>query len=399
MLTRYLYKINWTINKIYVYALNLVFNIFIKKDSNILLSGCKFKLTGKEVFNYNSKYLFLYITQNYPDMKFYWLCDDKNMLREFHKRGFKNVVSRRSPKGIWAILTAKYWFCDLEAPQISEFCSKNSAATIINLWHGSSGLKKVQLDNKDVDKNKIKLFLNYKYSYHVVNSDYEAECRKSAFNAKNNEIKFFGSPRLDILYKNIENAEIFMDEDFTNIKRFKEQGKTIILYTPTFRDTGKNISSWLKAQQLKDILKNNNAVLVCKLHPRDNNSLNFKLPEEIYEMNKHSDIYPVLRFSDALITDYSSIYFDYLHLNKPIIYHIPDLDEYQKKCRGFYRPYETLIAGICTRTDDELFKALIDAINGIDNYEEQRKNLLNEMFITQDGNNCERIVKWIRSLD
>ena len=115
-------------------------------------------------------------------------------------------------------------------------------------------------------------------------------------------------------------------------------------------------------------------------------------------MNYDSDLYAVLKYMDAMISDYSSVYFDFLLLDRPIIYYVPDLEEYQEKCRGFYEPYENLTAGIKTRTEEELIDAMQDVINGIDNYKEDRKRLRDQTFKYQDGKNCERVVEWIKSL-
>lgn len=190
-----------------------------------------------------------------------------------------------------------------------------------------------------------------------------------------------------------------MEEDFAKIKSFKEAGKKLFFYMPTFRDTGKDISGWLKSNKLKEFLRQNNAVLVCKLHFADKNSLNFELTEDFYKMDSDSDIYPVLKYSDALITDYSSIYFNYLLLDKPILYYPIDLAEYQEKCRGFYEPYDKLTAGVKAYNEQELINAMQDVINGVDNYKEERKALRDRMFKYQDGCNCERVVEFIRSLN
>lgn len=190
-----------------------------------------------------------------------------------------------------------------------------------------------------------------------------------------------------------------MEEDYNNIKSLYKQGKKLFFYVPTFRDTQKDISGWLKSRNLHNFLHENNIVLVCKLHPFDKNSLDSDLVEDFYKMASDSDIYAVLKYSDALITDYSSIYFDYLLLDKPILYYVPDLEEYQEKCRGFYRPYEELTAGIKTYNEDELINAMQNVVNGVDNYKGQREKLRDKMFKYQDGRNCERVVEWIRSLD
>ena len=376
------------------------------RDKNIVVMGLrtsitKLNKTSKDYFMHNTKYLFLKLSKICNDFKFIYLCDDKEISETLKAKEFKNIYSRKSLKGLYYTLRAKYWIYD-----DSKDCINNKllsgGATCINLWHGTGSLKScgniLELyKNPLISKIYIALF-PFKSSYYNIDSEHEANGRKYMFGAKDNQIVINGSPRLDIFYNDIPNADIFMEEDFAAIKGFKEQGKKLLFYTPTFRDTGKDISGWLKSEKLHSFLRANNAILVCKLHFADKNSLDFELPEEIYKMDSTSDIYPVLKYADGLISDYSSIYFDFLLLDKPIIYHVPDLEEYQEQCRGFYEPYETLTAGVKTRTEDEIISAMQDVLNGVDNYKDDRKRLRDQTFKYQDGHNCERVVEWIKSL-
>ena len=391
-------KIYYTVSGIKT-VLSYILECFIKRDKNIYLSGCNFIEINKEMFNYNTKYFFLYMSQNHPEIKFYWLCDDKEMLKEFNKRGYKNVISRNSLKGIWAILKAKYWFCDIDPKQVTLFNHASSKACLINFWHGAGRLKKVHYDNPDYKPNYFKRKFKKWYDYVVINGDIERASRKSAFRLKDSQIVVLGSPRCDVLYKDIPDSEIFMEKDFYNIKKMKEDGKFIILYTPTFRETGKDISGWLKSEKLLNLLKEYNAVLVCKLHPRDENSLDFDLPNEIYRVEPKSDAYPLLRYADMMIADFTSIYYDYLLSDKPILFYVPDLDEYLAQCREFYEPHQNQAPGAYTKNEDEMFEALEDILNGNDKYKNDRKRLRDLTYKYQDGNNCKRIYEFIKGLD
>ena len=401
-MTKILKKIRWFIKVVLIKIIGFILNIIIPRNEHYITFNAKYD-KNHEIFLHNTKYLYLYLNTR-KDYHLTWLCDNKDMVKIFKRYGYNNVYSRKSLKGIYYSLRSKYWFYDYlvgDLPQIYIF-----GATLINLWHGASGLKKFGYDsdiqNPFKNMNRLQKFiydkLRKKDSYYLVNSKYEIQCRKTAFNAKEEQFVLLTSPRLDVLYNNIPNSEMFMEDDFKNIQTLKESGKKIFIYMPTFRDTGKDVSSWLKSENLKIFLGNNNAILVCKLHPNDKNVLNYDFGNGFYIMQKDSDVHPILKYTDAMITDYSGIYFDYLHLDKPIIYHIPDLYEYKTQCRGFYRPYETLTAGIYTKTDEDIIYAMQDVINGVDNCKDKRKALLNEMFIYQDGKNCERVVEWIRSL-
>lgn len=399
-------KIQWTINKIIgLFFFNIINILHIKLDENLWVLGLKEPPYKHENFFYNTKYLFLYLSEHCPDIKSVWLCDDNKMLKEFHKKGYKNVYPRLSIQGILSLAKSKYWFCDVNSNQITRFSCAIAKAKVINFWHGAGGLKRVGIKDYKNSINIKNKFIHFFYklmkkedTYYIVNSVYEGKCRKLAFDAKDKQLIISGSPRLDALFNDIKGSDIFMEDDFKNIIRLKEQGKKIFVYMPTFRDTGKNISHWLLSEKLKQFLDKNNIVLLCKLHQHDSNLIDFS-SEEFYKVANTSDIYPILKYTDALITDYSSVYFDYLLLDKPIIYHIPDIVEYTEQCRGFYRPYETLTAGVYTKTEDELLSALKNVIDGIDNYKEKRKELRDEMFVYQDGNNCERVYEFIKSLN
>ena len=397
-------KIKWFLYKFLCLILSLFLNI-IKKDNKLILFGLKPDPFIKDLFIHNSKYFFLYL-QNNTDYKTIWLCDDKKMLKHFRKCGIKNVHTRHSLKGIYYIIRAKYWMCDITANQITRFNSSRTNSIVINFWHGIP-LKKIGYDaaeqlykfKQNGIQEKIYRLLKKDDDFLVVNGNYEQLCYTTAFQKDKEYIKILGSPRLDVLLNDIPNADLFMEKDFEIIKAFKQNGKKLFIYMPTWRDTGANVSCWLKSEKLREFLKQNNIIFICKLHPYDKNSNNIKSDETIYIMDNESDVYPILKYTDSLITDYSSVYFDYLLIDKPILYFVPDLEEYQEKCRGFYRPFEELTAGIKVYNEEELMNAMQDIVNGIDNYKEKRKILRDEMFKYQDGKNCERAMEFIRSLD
>ena len=381
--------------------IGFLLSLFIPRDSKYIAVGCY--IDNLNMFMHNTKYLFLYLNNERSKYKCVWLTNDKKIIDKLKSNGYENIYKRSSIKGWWFALRAKYWIYDYSPSSVSNKCFCSNAIKI-NLWHGTGSLKQSFNDDKNfIQKgslqSKIYNFLRIKDSYFNVDSEHEGFYRKSAFNAKDEQIIIKGSPRLDVLYKDIPNAEMFMKDDFKNIKAFKEQGKKLFFYVPTFRESKEDISGWLKSKKLEQFLKNNNVILVCKLHPFDTNSLNFELGEEFYKMESDSDLYVVLKYMDAMISDYSSVYFDYLLLDRPIIYYVPDLKEYQEKCRGFYEPYENLTAGIKVKTEQELLSAMRDIIGGIDNYKGDRERLRNQTFKYQDGRNCERIVEWIKSLD
>ena len=402
MLTIYKYLV-FFIRKMFCKLISIILSILIIRDKNIFLFSCS---TNKkqDIFLHNTKYFYLHMNNFYrKQYKCIWLTDKPEMLRTFKKLGFI-AYNRHSIEGIFYSLRAKYWFTDIYKRDITyNILSHN--AICINFWHGIP-LKKIAYDAEKVHpikKYKKTVFniwniMRDAENFYIANGLYDKQIYESAFITSNNNIQILGSPRLDILFNNIPGATIFVDNCYDSIKEYLKKGKKIIIYMPTFRDTGKNISQWLQSDKLKDFLIKNNILLICKLHPLDRTLPNCTSNEYLYIMDKESDVYTILKYTDGLITDYSSIYFDYLLLDKPIIYYSIDIEEYQEKCRGFYAAYEDLTAGIKVYSEKEILYALSDVISGKDEYKEQRKQLRDKIFKYQDGKNCERIIEWIRAL-
>lgn len=400
-------KFIFFIKNIFKITIMFFIGLFAIRNKKIIIMGQRKPKTKtikvpNDYFMHNTKYLFLYLNNNSQhDLKIIYLCDDKNMIKELKDKGYRDIYPRKSFKGIYYALRAKYWLYDDSRFSVT-FPILSAGAVCINFWHGISykyiGVSEKYYKLKNWEKRIYKFFY-VENDYMIANSDYDANIyiRDWLMNEKN--IKKLGSPRLDSLLYEFKNEQIFMEEDYNNIKRFKDSGKKIIIYMPTFRDTGKDISGWLKSDKLKEFLNQNNAVLVCKLHFADKNSLDFQSSEELYKMNSDFDIYPVLKYSDCLVTDYSSIAFDYLLLDKPILYYVPDLKEYQEQCRKLYMGYNDFAAGEIIENEKDLIPALENIANGIDNYKEKRKILRDKMFVYQDGKNCERVMDWIKSLN
>ena len=401
-------RIIFVMRSVFRGILGFFISLFIRRDKNIVLFGnypIPFFKSNKrtEQFMHNTKYLFLYLTQNETGLKIIYLCDDKNKRETFIKKGYKNVYSRKSLKGIYYTLRAKYWITDYDTDSVADYLLSYKAV-IINVWHGMP-FKKIIFTEKRYSKDMTKLISKIwnvfrpKNNYIIANNTIDQQIYVNAFIMELKNIIIKGSPRLDVFYNDIKDKELFMEEDFENIKHLKEQGKHLIIYMPTFRDTGKDILGWLNSEKIRALLKKNNAVLLCKIHPADKNSVKVSSCEEIYIMDGHSDVYSVLKYTDILITDYSSINFDYLLLDKPIIYYPLDFEEYQQKCRELFTSYKEFTVGEIANTENELLQAIQNAIEGIDNFKEQRKVLRDKMFKYQDGKNCRRVAEWIKSLD
>ncbi len=404
-----MYKVLKIINYIVINSIRLFANKvtqIVPRNKNIWLFNCVVNANNQNAFTHNTKFLYLYISEH-PEFGIspIWISTDKNIIKILKQTNKYDAVYKYSLKGIWLCLRAKYYIINLDPAcnnEISQLMC--GGATIINLWHGIP-LKSIGLDVSYIYQKLSPIFkklhkcIRLKANYYITNYLYDTQIFKKAFDLNDEQLKILGSPRLDTLFSNFNNENLFMENDVENILKFKEQGKKLLLYVPTYRDTGKDISNWIQNPKLLLVLKQNNAVLICKLHPVDANAIDINNSETFYKMSNNSDINAVLKYTDALITDYSSINFDYTLLDRPIIYFVPDFEEYQLTCHKFYTPYKEFAIGDVCKTEDELLSAMQEVINGIDNYKEQRKILRDKIFKYQDGKNCERVIKWIKSLD
>ncbi len=178
--------------------------------------------------------------------------------------------------------------------------------------------------------------------------------------------------------------------------------KKIVLYTPTHRDyekKEKDLSRFLLgfSADLKDLdsfLRREGILILCKLHPKQNKEIiDMSLPSSImiHKPNHEYGLTELMQISDGLITDYTSGYFDYLLLDKPIIFNFYDVDIY-KSTRGFtYNPIESITAGEIVKDVDSFKRALLLLDDNAESFKEKRRFVRDLFFTYQDDKNCERV--------
>jgi len=215
-----------------------------------------------------------------------------------------------------------------------------------------------------------------------------------------------GYPMHDILYNNAKG-------DLSKIT--ENSYKKVILWMPTFRqniswnrnDSGleENVGIPLLNNQneylsLNEQLKKNNSLLIIKIHPMQDlnelkigNETNIKIltASEVKKLN--IDNYRLMKETDALISDYSSAAFDYLHCNKPIGYILSDEESY--KLGFIVEDPHSMMAGHMIYTFGDLTKFIEDVIDNNDIYVKDRICLFNKVFYYHDGNSCKRLVDFM----
>lgn len=260
---------------------------------------------------------------------------------------------------------------------------------VVQLWHGTGTIKKF---GQSVNRGRLKRLeksANKTITHLVVNSEYTKKLYQEVFGISEEKVYLLGLPRTDSLFsekKKEEDLERFYKE-FPTL-----QGKKMILYAPTFRDHEvENPKIRVDISLLlKEIPKE--YVLVLKLHPFVASAFRMETLEEgdrgrVYNMSNYRDLNTLLFASDMLITDYSSIIFEYCLLGKPMIFYAYDLDSFSDQGRGFYENYEEYVPGpVVTNTQD-----MISAIRKEEFDKEIMVEFKNKNYQYLDGRSCQRL--------
>lgn len=218
---------------------------------------------------------------------------------------------------------------------------------------------------------------------------------------KDENMRNYGYCRTDVMY---ENAGIR-----------KERDKTYIIWMPTYRQHAKTshlrlensfplglpvIKTHEQMAEINEYLKDNNTILYLRPHPAQDVSV-MKLDEMsniiIADNNYLSgrQIYDFLTETDALITDYSSVYYDYLMIDRPIALAIEDLEDFRAKWPMFYDDFKANYKCPYLYTTDDLKQFIKDVATDNDTYKEEREKALHRFYDYTDGKTCERVYNFM----
>lgn len=270
-------------------------------------------------------------------------------------------------------------------------CKKRKETRVIQLWHGCGAFKKFGYDAFDDIPKGYRGNVYKNYDLVTVSGEYCVPFFQSAMRLGKGTVKPLGCCMTDRLF----------DREYLNLckTKFKQihpdaEGKRVVLWAPTFR--GNAGDAYVVGEQyidrLADLYKNE-LYIIKSLHPMSQGCLaSFMSSSEL------------LVCADVLITDYSSIFFEYLLLDRPIVFFVPDYEDYARD-RGFYLDFDSLPGHIVKNNNiDEAVRILYNIVSG-DKKEtsvtnESQMSALRQKFREQymsacDGHVTERIVKEI----
>ena len=175
--------------------------------------------------------------------------------------------------------------------------------------------------------------------------------------------------------------------------------KKILLYAPTYRDNqhsggiGYTYETQVDFEKLKEELSEE-CVILFRAHWLVAQEFDFeKYKDFIIDVSNYDDINELYVISDILITDYSSVFFDYANLKRPIIFYMYDLKQYRDDIRGFYLDLEELPGNIIEKEEELIKKIKLLANEFV--YSEKYKNFNEKFNYLDDGNAAKRVIEKI----
>lgn len=370
-------------------------NRLTKKDSNRIL------LYDGRMYPDIIYAILMELYERIPNTKIHVILTHKE--NDYQKQ-FPGVrfYKKRSLAGMYQLFRSKYIVCDgyFGDSYLTE------QQVIINVWHGL-GLKKI-LGYTDAFSNRSKPFATYAISY----SEYFSSVVQKAFLVDRNHIISCGSPRNDLFY-------LGKRSDLDIIKQGVSRHAKVVIWMPTYRQSATAASSndgkiykygiplidENNIRSLDDKLKENDVFLIIKYHvlQNDNDELignftNIKVITSNDAAEYGIPFYQIIGQCDALISDYSSIYIEFMSLNRPICYAYDDLDEYESK-RGFmFESPKNIMPGYHATTIEDLFKFVVDVATDNDQFADDRERTIRRLELYTDGNNAKRLVDQIQLL-
>lgn len=337
-------------------------NKFIPKSENKIL------IYSNLGFRDNVKSVYDYLIENGYNKRYKIICsldDYKNMKQKYSAENVKFVSNKM---GFLHFFTSEFMFYSF-----GKFPVKPSKKQkVVNLWHGMPfkcvGNLEKGFENEDY----------FFFTHTIATSELFAEKMALCFKCPRECVLLTGQPRCDKLFKN-------------DVEKEK-----LIVWLPTYRSSQKlnsfNTSSdngigfpIIKNEdelnKINEILLNYDYEMIIKPHPlqdisqKVNEMSNISVVSQKDLDDNNEDIYDLFKRSSGLITDYSSVSFDYLNLNRPIIYTMDDGENYSKM-RGFtVENPEELMAGTVVRSIDELVNSIKEICEGVDKFTKKRENV------------------------
>lgn len=378
-----------------LYGLSFVF----KRNSDIWV------ISGPFGFRDNSKYFAIYLFESQLDFKFYWVAKTKEEMLYIQQLGIP-VVLKWSMRGVYYCLRAKVYIFDSYVSDINLWVS--GGAIKCNLWHGI-GIKNIERKARVGVTKKIfsgnKYIKSFIYPAHHIKPDIFLSTSplmtqhfSESFGININNCIEAIYPRCQIFMWTNDRLRSYIkkyepDDTVLFINKIQEYEHRYI-YMPTWRDNNNEFldTANIDLCKLNEIMVESNSIFIFKLHPNTKLDINLSQFKNLSILPNTLDVYPILPYIDTLITDYSSIYYDFILMQEKNVILFPfDYDSYVSEDRDLAYPYLEYTRG-------ELAYSFNELLEKMSNRNTVSTSDIRKLFWSDSQNNCEYIKKYITSI-
>lgn len=335
---------------------------------------------GKDVSD-NPLAIYKKVIEDNPDMKnsCYFSVKPSAFRRLSQEYPKIRLLKRFTPLWVWYSARASFWVMNSRMPQ---WWKKNKGTTYIQTWHGTP-LKRLGVDISHVEipgnttQQYHQQFIDEadRWDYLIAPNAYSKTIFQSAFGFHHHFLDI-GYPRNDILYH---------ENNLKSIDLLKKQllgtsPEHVIMYAPTWRDDDYQKQGVYKFElpfSLKKFFEvvDSNTTLIIRPHYLVKDHINISGFEDRVKICAEQDIKQLYLITDLLITDYSSVMFDFANLKRPMLFFPYDLDHYRDELRGFYFEYQPQNLPGPMVTDATRFYSELALFNTTRRFTDYEKNL------------------------
>ncbi|MBE2895831.1 hypothetical protein HPC38_02915 [Pasteurellaceae bacterium HPA106] len=361
----------------------------MKKDKRRII----FNSTRNEYYNFNSKYLFEYFLENYPEYDVYYVINDFSKRVELKNNNPKyssRFIETESISGMWFVLKSYCWVCSaLELP-VGGFFQKYTRM-VFHVGHGAYFRSAVFLEKElPLLKRAYYNLIKYNFTHHLVTSNYIALKASRMFGCSAEQVVVLGEPMNDPVFNS---NNLFLD-------KIKNKNKKNVLYMPTWRpDSQLKIFPFddINLLRLAKVLEEHNINIFLRLHPSFEEDLsqytNISNNFSILDTSIVEDVNEVIGFFDLVITDYSSGHLGFLLTEKPLMFLPYDLESYNSRM-GFLFPYDSATPGPKPKTQVEFIEQMLKLLSD-KNYFLSERIAITKIFHNYRFNNSKMVSDFI----
>jgi CDP-glycerol glycerophosphotransferase len=339
----------------------------------------------------NPRYIYEELLRRRSPLTKVWFYDRRLPTGDEHTK----AVPRLSPAYFYYLARAQFWVNNQSFPH---YVRRRRDGVFVQTWHGTP-IKRMLRDLQQVhgrDSGYVDRATRgaAQWSVLVSPSPFATAAIRSAFDYRGDVLEV-GYPRNDLLYSPDRAARASRIRRRLGLRA----DQRVVLYAPTFRDdqtdgVGKFTFKLPFDLQTFHRTLGDDTVLLLRMHVLVRNAVEIPadLRDHVRDVSSYPEMQELYLASDVLVTDYSSVFFDYAALRRPMVFYAYDIERYRDDVRGFYLDYESLIPGPLVTTESELLDTLqrLDVVDA--QYAQQRERFLRRFAPHDDARSAARVV-------